>query len=392
MTNLIALKEKHAAKLNELRAAQSNPAAFAALETEVRGIAAEIQRVATVDELDRAAQAAPDASMARELRSYSVAKAIAEAQNGALTGLEAEMNAELGRGKEVRGVMIPTAVIFGGEERSQSVGVPADGGRTVATNLGGLIDRIRSPLVTGQLGATVISGLTGNLDLPRLVSGPQATWVDEDGETTESTAKFDMLSMKPKTITGEMYMTRRLTLQNSVSLEQVLKNDLAYVLAQGLDRAALGNGAIVATQPKGIMQTVATSAFTATDLADFAADLISDLDIDDVTDTTGFLLSKKLLAKARKIKDDNKRGISLADVFHGETVLGTNLLDTVAGTPTKEVAIFGAWSNLMIGYFSGVDILANPFTDAKKGGLRLHAFLDADVAVRHNEAFSWQAI
>lgn len=40
-------------------------------------------------------------------------------------------------------------------------------GNTVATNLGGLIDRLRPVLAVQSLGATVISGLTGNLDLPR---------------------------------------------------------------------------------------------------------------------------------------------------------------------------------------------------------------------------------
>ena len=52
------------------------------------------------------------------------------------------------------------------------------------------------------------------------------------------------------------------------------------------------------------------------------------------------------------------------------------------------------WSELVIGYWSAVDILANPYHSdvASKGGVLLHAFLDADVAVRHPEAFAYAEI
>src|SRR5690606_2131012 len=118
---------------------------------------------------------------------------------------------------------------------------------------------------------------------------------------------------------------------------------------------------------------------------------IAALEIDDVTGTTGFLTSPTLMAKVRKIKDDNGRLIPASEIFHGERVVSSNNVPA-QGSPAEEPLIFGAWSNLVIGYWSGVDILANPYSDASKGGLRLHAFLDADVAIRHDEAFSWKGV
>ena len=40
-----------------------------------------------------------------------------------------------------------------------------------------------------------------------------------------------------------------------------------------------------------------------------------------------------------------------------------------------------------MGYWSSIDILMNPYADsvASKGGALVHAFLDADVAIRHPE-------
>lgn len=393
--NVHHLQEQRAAKIAEMKAAVNNPETFDKLEGEIRALDKDIKRAATLAEFERQAEAEPDARFEAEVRDYSVAKAIRESVAGNLTGREAEVSAELGKGREVRGVMIPTAAIFG-EQRAQTVSPATAGGHTVATNLGGLIDRLRPVLAVQGMGATVISGLVGNLDLPRLTSGPSAAWVAEDGAATESSSAFDKISLTPKTVAGEMYLSRRLVLQNSVALEDVLRRDLAFVLAQALDSAAIAGVGVTAGppathEPLGILERITENATTETDLSDIAADLIAALEIDDVTGTTGFLTSPTLMAKVRKIKDDNGRLIPASEIFHGERVVSSNNVPA-QGSPAEDPLIFGAWSNLVIGYWSGVDILANPYSDASKGGLRLHAFLDADVAIRHDEAFAWKAV
>lgn len=391
--NIHSLKETRASKITAMRALGDNPdaAKFDALETEVRALDKQIKNAQTLAEFERQADAEPDARLDAEVREFSVAKAIRESVAGGLTGREAEVSAELGKGREVRGVMIPTAAIFG-EQRAQTVGTPANGGYTVATNMGGLIDRLRPVLAVQSMGATVLSGLTGNLDLPRLTSGPTAYWVAEDGAPTASDSHFDKVSLTPKTVAGEMYLSRRLTLQSGVAIENVLRNDLAFVLAQALDKAAVQGGGT--NEPDGILELISENATSATALSDIAADLIAALEIDDVTGTGGFLTSPTLIATARKIKQEtgSNRNVPIAETFHNERVVASNNVPNDGGSPAKEHLIYGAWSNLVIGYWSGVDILANPYSDSAKGGLRLHAFLDADVAVRHDEAFAWKSV
>jgi HK97 family phage major capsid protein len=388
LLNIHHLRETRSAKLAAIKALGENPdnAQFTALETEIRALDGQIKNAATIAEFERHEAAPQDNGMTRELRSYSVSKAIREGNGDALTGVEREMHDELSKGREVRGIMIPTAMIFGNENRAMTVGGSA--GKTVATDLGGLIDRLRPVLAVQGLGATIISGLTGNLDLPRLLSGPSATWIAEDGSSTASDGTFDSISLKPKTVTGEMYMSRRLTLQNGVALESVLRSDLAFVLAQALDKAAIaGTGA--SNQPTGILAAITESTTTSTVLSDIAADLISDIELDDVTGTGGFFTNPALMGVARKVKDTTGRAISQAEIFHSAPVTASNQVAAIAG---ENPLIYGIWSELMIGYWSGVDILANPYSDASKGGLRLHAFLDADIAIRHNQAFAWKAV
>ncbi|NTE53501.1 phage major capsid protein [Agrobacterium tumefaciens] len=385
--NLFHLRETRATKLAEIKALGDNPdtAKFTAIEGEIRALDSQIKNAATIAEFERHEAAPSDNSMARELRSYSVSKAIREGGSDALTGVEREMHDELSRGREVRGIMIPTEMILGGENRAMLT--TGSAGNTVATDMGGLIDRLRPTMAVQQLGATIISGLTGNLDLPRLTSGPTAHWVNEDEATTASDSTFDKVSLKPKTVSGEMYLSRRLQLQNGVALENVLRSDLAFVLAQALDAAAI-NGLAANKQPVGILNAITEMVTTSTNISDVAADLISELEIDDVTGTTGFLTNPALMGQVRKVKTLG-RIIPQSELFHGEKVVSTNQVPKVQ--TDKNPLIFGAWANLLIGYWSGIDILANPYTDASKGGLRLHAFLDADIAIRHKEAFAWSA-
>lgn len=386
--NLHHLNETRASKIAEMKGAVNNPEAFDKLEGEVRALDKEIKRAATLAEFERQAEAQPDASAEKELRSYSVAKAIQGQLAGKLDGVEGEMHAELSKGRETRGVMIPTSVLL--ETRDQTVGTSTAGGYTVATNLGGLIDRLRPTLAVQGLGATVLSGLTGFLDLPKLLTGPGAYWISEDQNTTESASTFGMLSMSPKTVSGEMQLSRRLMLQNAVALESVLRADLGFVLAQALDKAAIA-GTGTGGQPEGILSVITEDPTANASIELVAADLIAALEIDDVSGTAGFLTNPKLMSRARKRTDTTTRMVPVSETFYQQPVTTTN---QVASISTKEPLIYGAWSNLLIGYWSGVDILLNPYhTDvASKGGVKLHAFLDADIAIRHDEAFAWKAV
>lgn len=372
--------------MTELKAVVNDPAKFDALETEIRNLDKDIARAEKVAELERVAEAEPDARFETETRAFSVAKALREGPER-LTGREREVHDELSKAApgETRGVRIPTSLILG-EQRAMLTSGSA--GNTVATNQGGMIDRLRPTLAVQQLGATVISGLTGNLDLPRLTGGPSAFWVAEDGPTTASDSTFDKISLAPKTVSGEMYLSRRLTLQNSVALENILRQDLAFVLSQALDKAAIKGGGT--NEPSGILTQITEDATASTAMSDIAADLIAALQIDNVDGSTGFLFDAHVANVLRKIKEtDSGRAIPVSETLHGESYVASNNVPLVSA---EHPMIFGAWSNLILAFWSGIDVLANPYKDASKGGLWLHAFLDADIDIRHLEGFAWKGI
>lgn len=417
MKRLIELSEATAAKtarmiaLNEASLKENRDFSdterreFEDLDKEVNILNGRIKRAEKLAAFEREEQRGEEVhggEFGRELRGYSVANAILGAMNGRLTGREAEVDQELKRGRESRSgasgihVAIPTQELLGGrEQRSQTVGTPSTGGYTVATNLAAVADCFRPALKVEGMGATVLRGLTGNLDLPSLASSGTATWVAENGNATRTAATFEKVSMAPKTVTGEYRLSRRLMLQSSAAIEDILRRDLGFLLAQALDLAAM-NGSGTGAEPLGLLNTPGVEKIVAVAaLGDTAANLIGALELDDVMGTSAFLTHPKVMQLARKIRDANGRTVPQAEIFHSQRVEVSTQVPAVLGAGNdKSALIYGQWGEMYLGYWSSVDLLINPYHPdvASNGGALLHAFLDADVAVRHPKAFAYSEI
>lgn len=410
MRTLIHLREQRGLKVDAIRAIHAKAAsesrdlndteqsAFDTGKGEVERLEREIRNHEFLADAERRAEAEPvterGGDMADLEARFSAAKAIAEfTDTGRLTGAEAEWSAEHRSGRP-GAIAMPTSV-FLSEGRALLTTSPAagPGGNLVPTNQGGLIDRVRPSLVTESLGATVLRGLTGNLDLPRIKDSGQAFWVPEHGNVTRSDMKFDKVSMGPKTVGAEYEVSRRMLLQ-ATALEPILRNDIAFLLRQALDAAAIKGGG--SNEPVGILATPGLKVLSlgtngGTFGSDTAADMIAAID-DDADGSRGFLITKQIRTAALKIKDSTGLPIGLATIFANESFRVSKAMPSTGtkGTGTNlSAAIYGIWSDLIIGYWSAVDIVPNPYHAdvASKGGLLLHAFLDADVASRHIENF-----
>ena len=410
MRTLIQLREQRGLKVDAIRAIHAKAAsenrdltdaeqsAFDTGRGEVEGLEREIRNHEFLADAERRAEAEPvgerQGDMADIEVRYSPAKALAEyVETGRLTGAEAEWAAEHRSGRQ--GAISMPVSAFMGETRALLTTAPAGGpgGNLVPTNQGALIDRVRPTLVTESLGATVLRGLTGNLDLPRVKDSGQAFWVPEHGNVTRSDMTFDKVSMGPHTVGAEYEVSRRMLLQ-ATALEPILRNDIAFLLRQALDAAAIKGGGT--NEPVGILATPGLNVLSLGTNGgvlsiDTAADMIAAID-DDADGNRGFLITKSIRTAALKQKDSTGQPYGLGTVFSGEPVKVSKALPSnlTKGTGTNlSAAIYGIWSDLIIGYWSSVDIVPNPYhvDVASKGGLLLHAFLDADVATRHVENF-----
>ena len=123
------------------------------------------------------------------------------------------------------------------------------------------------------------------------------------------------------------------------------------------------------------------------------ADLIGMVEQANETGPTGFLTNATIKRSALKLQTTDREPIPLAELFHDEKVVFSNQVpnNLTKGTGTNlNAIIYGNWQSLILAYWSAVDIVINPYADsvASKGGAFLHAFLDADIALRHPESFA----
>lgn len=403
-----ALRESRAKKQDDMRAimaksdiSNEDRQRFDALEEEVRTINADIRRVTILEEAERREHAEPVESRSGDLsdleRRFKLGKALAEHQSGKLTGVEAEYSQERRSGRQ-DALTVPVSILLG-ERRAllTSDPVAGPGSNLIQTSLGPLIDRLRPLLAVERLGATVLPGLSGNLDLPRMRASGSAGWVSENGPATTTDPQFEKLAMSPKTVAAQYEVSRRMLLQ-AANLESVLRSDLGFLLAQAIDLAAI-NGTGTSNQPRGIMATVGIPTLPlgtngAAMTIDTAADMIGLLaDANAPAGPMGFVSNAKVRRAAMKLKDAQNRPFGMAEVFKNEPVTFSNQVpgNLTKGTGTNLSAILYAnWAELIIAYWSSVDIVMNPYADsvASRGGSLLHAFLDADVALRHIESFA----
>ena len=139
MLKIAEMKEQRAGRIAEMRKIHEDAkggelegetrSRFDALDVEVSALNKRIADAEKLAEFERyEASAEPVSGGAAERRSldrYSLVKALKENRNGKLTGVEAEWHQELAKDRaEVRGVMVPTEIIFGGERRALTTTTP----------------------------------------------------------------------------------------------------------------------------------------------------------------------------------------------------------------------------------------------------------------------------
>ena len=328
----------------------------------------------------------------KETRQFSWLRAINYLSNPAdraareAAGFEIEASdaaaAKLGR--QSRGITIPQDIL----SRDLATSPASAGGNLVATDLlaGSFIDLLRNASALDRAGATVLTGLTGNVAIPRQSGAATAYWVAESGAPSESQQTLDQVTMMPRTVAAYTDYSRRLLIQSSVDVENMVRSDLARVFALKIDLAGLyGTG--TNSEPLGLKNT------TGIGTEDFAANTPTFAEVvaleSDVAGANALLGSPVYLMNAAMrgaLKTAVKESGQASYIYENNEVNGYR------GDVSNQVAAndlwFGNFADLLIGYFSGLDLMVDPYSNSTSGTVRVVAMQDVDMAVRHPESFS----
>jgi len=264
------------------------------------------------------------------------------------------------------------------EERA-SVTVTAEGEDVVATELFDILTPLRAKNVLVQAGAKFLTGLVGNVQYPTMTKSNVA-WEGETTTASDGAPTFDHITLSPKRITAYVDISKMLIAQDSIGVENAIREDLVKAVNAKIEETVLGDAAGTTTKPEGIFKTIEPD--TVSSYADIC-DKEADIEDANVYGECCYIMSNKAKAALRcMIKGTNATGM----VYEGGEVDGTRAYNTSNVSGTQYV--YGDFSNLAIGSWGGVDLTVDPYTKAADGQIRLVVNMYVDAQILREEAFA----
>jgi HK97 family phage major capsid protein/HK97 family phage prohead protease len=336
----------------------------------------------------------------RDLAKFNIVKAINEARNGKLTGVEAEVNQEGINEKrklnqdyrDSHAVNLPEFLF----KRTQTAGGATTGSDLVFTEPGRYVDFLYPNTPMLNL-CSVADNLVGNVDFPKQTSSYSLNWQTETGTDSAQDINFDKVTMSPKRAVITASMSNQLLRQEySRGIEQRIIGQLNLSFNKGLENAVL-NGTGASNQPSGIYTELAGQALTLgaisfDDLVDMEAALAA---ADALDGRLAYVTHPNVVAKLKKTKVDAGSGRFLVEgmldpvkTANGYNIYNTTLSKKTAGSPDTYGILFGNFSDVQIGFWGGATLMVDPYTNMKSSIVEVYVERFMDVAVLRDASFA----
>ncbi len=364
---------------------------FETLKNEERSIQKQIDRVEYLRSLERSAPAdhvgdSHNKDFEKLKRSVSVQNIIqAQIAGRSLSGAELEYNkeAEKRSGKKANGAFFPFDVL---ETRATNNTTSASDLVAANHRPQDYIGALRSSNIVRQMGVRTLTGLSGDVVIPKYGTGLSLGWVGEEEAVTESNMTFDSITLTPKHTGGKTEMSRQLIQQSSPDIESLIREDLSFLVAKNIDEAILAGTGV--KDPLGIINTTGVLTGTFPDGLTGVSwqtilNFIQQIEDENITNLQwlGTSALKTFLAGVEK-------SAGTGQYLYQNGQVGELPFKVSANMPAK-TAILGDFSQVMLGVWADIDVLVNPFAEPaySRGGVQVRAMATCDVAVRHPKAF-----
>lgn len=284
------------------------------------------------------------------------------------------------------------------EQRALAAGADATGGVLVPESLASfVIDRIRPQARVLEAGAQVVPMDSDELSIPRLASGVQGGWRSENALVAVADMAFERVKLTAKTLAVLVKLPMEMWADVRPEGALAIENELTQALALELDRVAL-RGSGVAPEPRGVrnqagveLQSLGVNGLVVANF-DPLVRAVGGVMRDSFTPNAA-IYSPRMWEVLSLLKDTTNQPLQRPNLPEGfRELVSAQIPDNIVqGTSadTSEVYV-GAWGNLLIGVRPtiGVRIKALDQTFAGNMQVGLLAWLRADVALAHPEAFA----
>jgi HK97 family phage major capsid protein len=366
---------------------------FDSLKGEIRSLDSQIERAEVVADLERRADADPVTEqpfqqLEQRVSVLNTLRHLMDPNRFPLEGAEREYSTEMARrsGRQPEGVYVPFTAL---ETRAPMLTTTSPEIVPNVHRADLYVDAFRKALISQRLGARILTGLTGNITVPKRGSGTSVGWVAENTPLPETGMDFDSMTMTPRHVGAITELSRQLIMQSSPDVENLVREDLARATAEAVD-AALIDGGAVATEPTGILRASGTLAgsMAGPTWAQILA-VIGLLEDNNVPGAWQWLFSPKA---ARVLRGTVKNAANLEYLFQEGRVGELPALSTLFvpdASATLGTAIVGDFSQIMIGLWGALDLSTNPWAETpyRKGNVLVRAISSLDIGVRDPRAF-----
>lgn len=373
------------------------------LAENIEGLTRELQD-AQIDEAARKAlanQRVLTPKEEKEVRSFSISKFLREAQHDSLTGVEAEMAKEgevefkrSGINPGANSVFLPSFI----RSYDYTNASEANYGQAFIEQTSLSYDgKLRGAMLGEKLGVKYLNGLQGQVSI--VTGGADAAWVAEEGAATAAKPAYAKATLSPKRLQVLQGVTYDLLHQSTKDVDRLIMDDMVKAHAAKLD-AAIFAGSGSSGEPTGVLNasginTIYTNDSTHAAAVTYAKLVQMETEVGEdnglLDETLAYVVNAKIQGKLKTIPQIAGYPYYLMNdgKVNGYPCFMTNAIPTAtfSGTANCSSALFGPWSQVLVGGWGGLQFIVDPYTAKNKGVLEITAIAYHDVLVRHAAAF-----
>ena len=338
----------------------------------------------------------------KELRKFSITKFLRQAMPGeTMDGIEAEMAQEGKREFQAcikgaaEGVFLPTSLVRYDYTDVVDTGY---GDAFVEQTMLTYDGKLRNALIAEKLGCKFINGLQGTVGV--VTGGADAAWVAEESAKGVDRPAYAKGVLSPHRLQILQCLTYDLLHQSTKDVDRLVMADMVKAHAAALDGAVLaGSGS--SGQPTGVLNNSGVTT-VAIDTHGGAITYAKLVEMEQKTgennglldETLAYVSNAKVMGKMKTIPQIagypyyllNDGKVNGYPFFMSNAVPSNLTKGSTSGSCSG--AIFGPWSEVVVGGWGGLQFIIDPYTSKNKGLLEISAIAYHDVLIRHAAAFS----
>lgn len=395
-------KQQEETIASEMEALDKEIAQLQRIEEKKKSIAKSKMSRTFAPEQDDASEIKELNKMASKFRFGRAAQSILKSNNAeAVDGVEKELYDEAVEEAKQAGIALEGNIALPSrlvqfQKNKSLLDVATEGTDAVFTEFGGLIPILRPNPILGQLGATFLTGLRGNVQWPRQNGDVAYSFKTETDDVDETTPTLNNISVSPKRFGGFVDVSTQFLIQAPWVVEPWLRAQLEarYALTvdeQGIAGDGQSNDCVGIINYSGVNEVSLGSAGGANTYAALLEMIRVTKSANARMGSPGWLTNAKgeFTLSRTPLQDSGVEGNFIYKPDIG-TLIGRPFATcelvpddlSEGGTNNLSAIIYSPrWESLLVCIWGGLDILFDPYTQARGGKKRfvVNAFMDVEV-------------